>query len=49
MNKLTKEQMNKGRTKTQIFSRVVGFLRPVDQWNESKQQEFKDRKIFKVK
>jgi len=24
-------------------------LRPVSQWNEGKQQEFKDRKEFKVK
>jgi ribonucleoside-triphosphate reductase len=28
---------------------VVGYLRPVAQWNEGKQQEFKDRKEFKVK
>ena len=49
MKELIEEQKNKGRTKTQIFSRVVGFLRPVDQWNESKQQEFGDRKVFKIK
>jgi len=31
----------------EVYSRVVGYLRPVSQWNEGKQQEFKDRKEFK--
>ena len=38
----------KKRTKTEIYSRIVGYLRPVQQWNESKEQEFKDRVLFKV-
>jgi anaerobic ribonucleoside-triphosphate reductase len=33
---------------TEVYSRVVGYLRPVSQWNEGKQQEFKDRKTFKI-
>jgi ribonucleoside-triphosphate reductase (formate) len=33
----------------EVYSRVVGYLRPVSQWNEGKQQEFKDRKEFKLK
>jgi len=40
--------LNKQRTKMEIYSRVVGYLRPVDQWNPGKQQEFRDRKNFKV-
>jgi len=32
----------------EVYSRVVGYLRPVKQWNDSKQAEFKDRKTFKV-
>jgi len=32
----------------EVYSRVVGYLRPVSQWNEAKQQEFKDRKVFKI-
>lgn len=32
--------------KCSVFSRIVGYLRPVDQWNAGKQAEFKDRKIF---
>jgi len=36
------------KTKCEIYSRVVGYLRPVDNWNEGKQAEFKDRKYFKA-
>lgn len=34
--------------KTEIYSRVVGYLRPVGQWNEGKTEEFKLRKTFEV-
>ena len=33
----------------EVYSRVVGYLRPVQQWNLGKKQEFKERKEFKVK
>ena len=33
---------------TEIYSRVVGYLRPVKQWNNGKQAEFNMRKTFKV-
>ncbi len=33
---------------TEIYSRVVGYLRPVKQWNAGKQAEFKIRKTFRV-
>jgi len=33
----------------EVYSRVVGYLRPVQQWNVGKQQEFKERKEFVVK
>lgn len=32
----------------EVYSRVVGYLRPVGQWNKGKQQEFKERKEFKM-
>ena len=32
----------------EVYSRVVGYLRPVKQWNKSKQEEFKLRKTFKI-
>lgn len=34
--------------KTEVYSRVVGYIRPVDQWNKGKQAEFSDRKEFVV-
>lgn len=36
------------RRKCEVYSRVVGYLRPVDQWNKGKQTEFKVRKTYKV-
>lgn len=32
----------------EVFSRVVGYIRPVKQWNEGKREEFAARKTFKV-
>ena len=32
--------------KCEVYSRVVGYLRPVDQWNDGKQAEFAIRKTF---
>jgi len=33
---------------TEVFSRVVGYLRPVKQWNKGKRAEFESRTNFKV-
>ena len=30
----------------EVYSRVVGYLRPVNQWNDAKFAEFYDSKIF---
>lgn len=32
----------------EVYSRIVGYMRPVKQWNNGKQQEFKDRKLFDI-
>lgn len=32
-----------------VYSRIVGYLRPVNQWNDGKAAEFKDRKLFDKK
>jgi len=37
------------KTKCEVYSRVVGYIRPIEQWNDSKQEEFKDRKMFSAK
>ena len=31
-----------------VFSRVVGYISPVNQWNEGKTEEFKTRKTFNI-
>jgi len=33
---------------TEVYSRVVGYYRPVKSWNVGKQAEFNDRKLYKV-
>jgi len=35
--------------KTEVYSRVVGYIRPVEQWNKGKQAEFNERREFVVK
>ena len=37
------------RTRCERYSRIVGYLRPLQQWNDGKQAEWKDRKMFDVK
>ena len=34
------------RQKCEVYSRVVGYIRPVNQWHEGKQAEYYDRKEF---
>ncbi len=38
----------KCRRRTEVYSRVVGYLRPVNQWNQGKQAEFSIRKNYRV-
>ena len=33
--------------KCEVYSRVVGYIRPVSQWNRGKKKEYKDRKEYK--
>ncbi|MCK5085324.1 ribonucleoside triphosphate reductase, partial [Candidatus Parcubacteria bacterium] len=32
----------------EVYSRVVGYLRPVQQWNKGKVSEYARRKVFKA-
>ena len=34
--------------KCQVFSRVCGFITPVENWNRGKKEEFNDRKKYKI-
>ena len=40
-----KKQCN---TPTEVYSRVVGYYRPVQSWNAGKKAEFRDRKTYRV-
>lgn len=33
---------------TEVYSRVVGYIRPVKQWNKGKQAEYGDRREFSI-
>ena len=33
---------------TEMYSRITGYYRPVQNWNEGKTQEFKDRKLYAI-
>jgi len=41
-------KLSKKRIPCEIYSRVVGYLRPVNQWNDGKTSEFNIRKTYKV-
>lgn len=49
-----KESATPSRNETQVkvpcevYSRIVGYLRPVQAWNEGKRQEFEERQTYKV-
>jgi len=32
----------------EVFSRVAGYIRPISQWNDGKQSEFKNRTLYNV-
>ncbi len=34
--------------KTEVYSRITGYYRPVQNWNDGKSQEFKQRKVYDI-
>lgn len=39
----------KTRTKCEVYSRrICGYIRPIEQWNDGKKQEFHDRVTFQL-
>lgn len=45
---LKKAQANCHGTKCEVYSRVVGYLRPVQGWNKGKKEEYAMRKMYDV-
>lgn len=34
--------------KTEVWARIVGYMRPISEWNDGKKSEYKRRKVFKT-
>lgn len=34
--------------RTEVYSRITGYYRPVQNWNDGKTQEFKERKVYDI-
>ncbi len=46
ISELENEKYSVKGAKCEVYSRVVGYLRPVSQWNIGKKEEFCQRKTF---
>lgn len=48
IEELEKELLNVRGTECEVYSRIVGYFRPVKQWNNGKQEEFSQRVTFEI-
>ncbi len=48
IEELENELKNVRGAECEIYSRIVGYFRPVKQWNNGKQEEFSQRVAFEV-
>jgi len=46
--KTKKKLTNKDRTPCEVFSRIVGYIRPVQNWNDGKVAEFAMRQEYTI-
>lgn len=44
--KLVDNDLESKRQPCEVYSRIVGYIRPVQNWNAGKTEEFKDRKTY---
>jgi ribonucleoside-triphosphate reductase len=49
IEELKNELANVKGTECEVYSRIVGYFRPVKQWNNGKQEEFADRVTYEAK
>ena len=40
--------MKKMKIRSEIYSRVAGYFRPVSQWNYGKREEFIERRVYSI-
>ncbi|MCX7698520.1 MAG: anaerobic ribonucleoside-triphosphate reductase [Candidatus Goldbacteria bacterium] len=48
IEQLEQELLNVKGTECEVYSRIVGYFRPIKQWNNGKQEEFFEREMFEV-
>lgn len=48
INEIKKQMKDIHGSKCEVYSRVVGYLRPVQGWNKGKKEEFAMRKTYDV-
>lgn len=48
LKRIKQSRLEPLRQRCEVYARVVGYLRPINQWNEGKMAEYKDRKMFKL-
>ena len=36
------------KSRTEVYSRITGYYRPVQNWNDGKSQEYRDRKVYDI-
>ena len=41
--------MNKIKVPCEVYSRVVGYMRPVSQWNKGQKEQFEKRAYLEIK
>jgi anaerobic ribonucleoside-triphosphate reductase len=46
---MSENKIAQPRQRCEVYSRVVGYIRPVGNWNDAKQAEYADRVEFKTK
>jgi len=49
LEELKNELANVKGTECEVYSRIVGYFRPVKQWNNGKQEEYADRIVYDAK
>ena len=42
------ESLEELKVPCEVYSRIVGYLRPVQNWHQGKKQEFHERKTFRT-
>lgn len=45
---MTKQKQKSKKQKCEVYSRIVGYLSPISEWNKGKKEEWRDRKEYKT-